>query len=122
MKTGWQSLKLALAGFIVPFMFVYNPTMMMIDVSNVDVMAKTFPLPAWHLIAVVTVTSIVGVLALSASVEGYLKTLMPMWQRVVMAIGACCLIVPETITDIIGIVLVVAMVVVHFKMGKPSKA
>lgn len=115
MKTGWQSLKLALAGFIVPFMFVYNPTMMMIDVTNTDVMAKTFAMPAWHLIAMVTVTSIVGVLALSASVEGYLKTVMPMWQRIVMAVGACCLIVPETITDIIGIVLVVVVGAVHFR-------
>ncbi|MDO4896284.1 MAG: TRAP transporter permease [Moraxella sp.] len=122
MKTGWQSLKLALAGFIVPFMFVYNPNMMMIDVSDVDVMTKVFSMPAWHAIAMVATTSIIGVLALSASVEGYFKTIIPTWQRIVMAVGACCLIVPETITDVVGIVLVLAVGVIHFKNSKSSMA
>lgn len=63
MKTGWQSLKLALAGFIVPFMFVYNPNMMMIDVADVAVTAKEFAIPAWHIIATVAITSIIGVLS-----------------------------------------------------------
>lgn len=122
MKTGWQSLKLALAGFIVPFMFVYNPNMLMIDVQGVDVMTKTFAMPAWHLVAMVATTSIVGVLALSASVEGYLKTIMPTWQRIIMAIGAFCLIAPETITDVIGVVLVLVAGVIHFKSSKAKTA
>ncbi|MDO4451128.1 MAG: hypothetical protein Q4B79_09265, partial [Moraxella sp.] len=59
-----------------------------------------------------------GVLALSASVEGYLKTIMPMWQRIVMAIGAFCLIAPETITDVIGVVLVLVVGAIHLKTSK----
>lgn len=118
MKTGWQSVKLALAGFIVPFMFVYNPNMMMIDVTGVDVMAKTFAFPEWHVILSVTITSIIGVLALSSAVEGYLKTHLAVWQRIIIAIGAFCLIVPETITDIVGVALVLAITLLNYRSAK----
>lgn len=122
MKTGWQSLKLALAGFIVPFMFVYNPNMLMIDVTNMAVTAKEFALPAWHTIAMVSVTSVIGVIALSASVEGYLKTTMNNWQRGVLAIGAFCLIVPEMITDFVGLAIVIVMTVLNFRQAKKVTA
>lgn len=118
MKTGWQSVKLALAGFIVPFMFVYNPNMMMIDVTGADVMAKTFAFPEWHVILSVTITSIIGVLALSSAVEGYLKTHLAVWQRIIIAIGAFCLIVPETITDIVGVALVLAITLMNYRSAK----
>lgn len=118
MKTGWQSVKLALAGFIVPFMFVYNPNMMMIDVTGADVMAKTFAFPEWHVILSVTITSIIGVLALSSAVEGYLKTYLAVWQRIIIAIGAFCLIVPETITDIVGVALVLAITLMNYRSAK----
>lgn len=118
MKTGWQSLKLALAGFIVPFMFVYNPNMMMIDTTGIAVTAKEFTMPAWHIIASVTITSVIGVLALSAAVEGYFKTLMPIWQRLALSVGAFCLIVPETTTDIIGIIIVSAIVLLNTRSAK----
>lgn len=120
MITGWQSLRLALAGFIVPFMFVYNPNMLMIDVANVAVTAKEFPLPAWSTIALVTVTSILGVIALSSAVEGYLKNGMNSWQRIIMAIGAFCLIVPETITDFIGLFLVTVIAMMNTRASKKS--
>lgn len=106
MKTGWQSLRLALAGFIVPFMFVYNPTMLMIDVSSVTVTAKTFPLPAFLDIISVLVSSTIGVLGLSAATEGFFKQSIPIWQRVILAAGSFMLIIPELMTDAIGIGLV----------------
>ncbi|MDG6894159.1 TRAP transporter permease [Volucribacter amazonae] len=118
MKTGWQSLRLALAGFIVPFMFVYNPNMMMIDTTDVAVMARTFPLP--HIIDIISVTcsSIIGVLGLSAAVEGYFKHPMNGLQRLILAIGSFMLIVPETITDIIGIVLVAIIIFFNLRQHK----
>lgn len=122
MKTGWQSLKLALAGFIVPFMFVYNPNMLMIDVADAMVTTKEFLRPAWHTIAMVSATSIIGVIALSAAVEGYFRTQMNAWQRLVMAIGAFCLIVPEMLTDMVGLVLVLAMFALNLKLSKSTQA
>ena len=67
------SLKLALAGFIVPFMFVYNPDMLMIETRDIAVTAREFALPHWYNIVSVVVTAFVGVMALSASLEVTLK-------------------------------------------------
>lgn len=121
MKTGFQSLKLALAGFIVPFMFVYNPNMMMIDVSQAVVTATEFPLPHWWTIVSVSITSIIGVLSLSAAVEGYFKTRLPNWQRLPLAAGGLMMIMPERITDAAGIALVAAILLANAAAAKKAR-
>ncbi|MBP6117069.1 MAG: TRAP transporter permease [Neisseriaceae bacterium] len=118
MKTGFQALKLSLAGFIVPFLFVYNPAMLMIDVTNVATTAKEFALPPVGVIVSVTLTSIIGIIALGAAVEGYFKTNINLILRVILAAGALMLIVPETVTDIIGIVLVASVVLLNWRLAK----
>lgn len=107
MRTGFLALRLSLAGFIVPFLFVYNPAMLMIDTTDIAVNAKEFALPAWNVILSITVTSIVGILALGASVEGYFKASMNWFWRIFLGIGALMMIVPETMTDIIGTIMVI---------------
>ena len=118
MKTGLQSLKLALAGFIVPFMFVYNPNMLMIDVAHTAVTATEFPLPHWWTIVSVSITSIIGVLSLSAAVEGWFKTHIPTWQRLPLAAGGLMMIVPELTTDLIGIAMVSAILGLNILAAK----
>lgn len=107
MRTGFLALRLSLAGFIVPFLFVYNPAMLMIDTTNIAVNAKEFGFPAWNVILSITVTSIVGILALGAAVEGYFKTAMNWFWRIFLGVGALMMIVPETMTDIIGTIMVI---------------
>ncbi|WP_347456569.1 TRAP transporter permease [Acinetobacter thermotolerans] len=107
MRTGFLALRLSLAGFIVPFLFVYNPAMLMIDTTDIAVNAKEFALPAWNVILSITVTSIVGILALGAAVEGYFKASMNWFWRIFLGVGALMMIVPETMTDIIGTIMVV---------------
>lgn len=107
MRTGFLALRLSLAGFIVPFLFVYNPAMLMIDTTDIAVNAKEFGLPAWNVILSITVTSIVGILALGAAVEGYFKTAMNWFWRIFLGVGALMMIVPETMTDIIGTIMVI---------------
>jgi len=121
MKTGFQSLKLALAGFIVPFMFIYNPTMLMIDPTGLAVTAKEFPLPPIIDIIVVVLTSVTGIIGLSAAVEGYFKGLMNPVMRILLAIGALLLIYPEVITDVIGGLIVVGIAVLNIKANKSNK-
>ncbi|MBS7817651.1 TRAP transporter permease [Wohlfahrtiimonas chitiniclastica] len=116
MKTGWQSLKLALAGFIVPFMFVYNPAMLYIDTTGLTSMNVTeFPAPPILSILLISITSIVGVISLSAAVEGYFKAAMNPIERIVLAIGALMLIVPESYTDIAGMLVVAVIVVLNYR-------
>lgn len=114
MKTGFQSLKLALAGFIVPFLFVYNPAMLMIDVEGVATTARTFALPSFWAITSITTTSIVGIIALSAAVEGYLKSPLSWWMRIIFAVGALLLIVPEGSTDLVGAAILAIAVALHW--------
>ncbi|MGO2301728.1 TRAP transporter permease [Psychrobacter sp. AOP7-D1-15] len=121
MKTGFLSLKLALAGFIVPFMFIYNPTMLMIDPTDLAVTAKDFPLPPVVDIITVVVTSITGVIALSSALEGYFRGGMNTVTRVILTIGALLLIYPEMVTGIIGGVIVLGIAVFNIKTaGKPT--
>lgn len=121
MKTGFLSLKLALAGFIVPFMFIYNPTMLMIDPTGLAVTAKDFPLPPIMDIIAVVVTSITGVIALSSALEGYFRGVMNPVTRIILAIGALLLIYPELTTGIAGGIIVVGIAVFNIKTaGEPT--
>ncbi|WP_017754775.1 TRAP transporter permease [Calidifontibacillus oryziterrae] len=106
MKTGFQSLKLALAGFIIPYLFVYNPTMLMIDTTGVSTTATEFPLPAVTSIIIVVLSSIIGVIALGAAVEGYFLDRYNFITRLILGAGALMLIIPEGVTDILGLIIV----------------
>ncbi|WP_077315846.1 TRAP transporter permease, partial [Basilea psittacipulmonis] len=115
MKTGFYSLKLALAGFIIPFMFVYNPQMLMIDITGVEMTAKAFSLPAWHQIVFVIVTSVIGVISLSSAVEGYFSVALSWFERVLLAVGGIMLIAPEAVTDMLGMCLVAICLLINYK-------
>jgi len=121
MKTGFQSLKLAIAGFIIPYLFVYNPNMLMIDVTGLPMNAKEYPLPDVLSIITVVLTSVIGVISLGAAVEGYFIKSFHLIQRFLLGIGALLLIVPETITDIVGIVIVIAIIGWQFFQSKSNK-
>lgn len=118
MRTGFQALKLSLAGFIVPFLFVYNPAMLMIDTTNVAVNAREFAFPAWTTIVSITVTSVIGILALGSAIEGYFKTYLNWFWRIFLGVGALCMIIPETITDIVGIIMVIIAITVNIITAK----
>ncbi|WP_201557810.1 TRAP transporter permease [Psychrobacter sp. 72-O-c] len=118
MKTGFLALKLALAGFIVPFMFIYNPAMLMIDPTGLAVTAKDFPLPPIIDIVTVVLTSVTGVIALSAALEGYFKGSMNSLTRAILAIGALLLIYPELTTGLVGGVIVLGIAVLNVRASK----
>lgn len=90
MKTGVVSIKLALAGFIIPYMFVYNNSLLLIDTSFIQGIQ-------------VAITACVGVFLISAAVEGHLYTKVNIVIRAIMLVGAFLLIDSGLITDIIGI-------------------
>ena len=118
MKTGFLSLKLALAGFIVPFMFIYSPTMLMIDPTGLAVTAKDFPLPPILDIVTVVLTSVTGVIALGAALEGYFRGAMSPLTRGILAIGALLLIYPELTTGLVGGIIVLIIAVWNIKTAK----
>lgn len=108
MKTGIQSVKLSLAGFIVPYMFVYNSALLLVD---------TTPLIAMR----VTATAIIGVCMIGIATEGYLLTKVNAITRVVVFVGSILLITEGVSQDFIGFgILVVLIVMQKIKVKKES--
>lgn len=84
MKTGMISVRLSLAGFIVPYLFVYEPAMLMINPSGLPMNAVDFPMASIADIIIVSLTSIVGVIGIGAAIEGYFATHLNMIIRIVL--------------------------------------
>ncbi|MFC2949076.1 TRAP transporter permease [Virgibacillus sediminis] len=114
MRTGFQALKLSLAGFIIPYIFVYDSSMLMIDTTGVAVNATEFALPPVMSIITIVVTSLIGIIALSGALEGYLKTEMNIIYRLFLGAGALLTIMPETMSDIIGLVVIGVITAINF--------
>lgn len=98
MKTGLAASKLAIAAFLVPYIFVMNPMMLMIDV--------TF----WSGLLMVA-TSMLGIIGVSSGIMGYLLCRSLWWERVLMAAGGVMMIYPGAVTDLIGIGIIAVGVV-----------
>ncbi len=94
MKTGINATKLAIAAFIVPYIFCMNPAMLLIDVTFGSMIQ-------------IIITSLVGLFGVAAALEGYLiKGLNPIF-RIAIGIGGVLMMIPGTFTDVIGVVLFV---------------
>ncbi|ANU12048.1 hypothetical protein A1A1_03032 [Planococcus antarcticus DSM 14505] len=122
MRTGLNALRLSIAGFIIPYLFVYNPAMLMIDTTDIAVNATEFALPPIWEIMTITITAIIGIIGLSAAAEGYFQTRLNLLFRIVLGAGALLLIVPETLTDIIGLTIVLGIFVINFMKSKKENA
>jgi TRAP-type uncharacterized transport system fused permease subunit len=105
MKTGFAAVKLALAGFIVPYMFIYSPQLLLID--------TTF----WEGVRV-TIGACLGVFMIAAAVEGYLFTLMHPLLRVLSFAGALCLIDSGIFSDFIGAVILILLLFIQNYLAK----
>lgn len=92
-KTGLNAVKLAIAAFIVPYIFVFNNKMLFIDAH-------------WYDILQIGLTSIIGMVGIGAALEGYFTRHAHLLQRLLFLAGGLLLIEPSLITDIIGIVLI----------------
>ena len=95
MKTAFNASKLAIAVFIVPYVFCFNPSMLLIDTT------------AWNVVQI-AVTSFIGIFGLSAALEGYLRVRMGLLIRLMLAAGGLLLIDPSLVTDLFGILLIAA--------------
>ncbi len=108
MKTAVTATKQAIGAFIVPYVFALNPAMLFINTN------------AWEVI-LICITSVIGIFGVSASLEGYFLHNMCWYERVVSAVGGLLLIYPGLLTDIIGLALVGAVVVLQIITRKKSK-
>ncbi len=98
MKTALTATKLAIGAFIVPYVFAMNPSMLFVDTTVLDVV-------------LICVTSLVGIFAVSASLEGYMLRHLKWYMRILCAAGGLLLIVPGIKTDLIGLAIVAVVLV-----------
>lgn len=89
MKTGWTAWTFALAGFLLPYMFVYNKSLLLMG-SPVSIIPAVF-------------TSLIGIICLGAGIIGYLIKETSIYERVFLFSAAFLLIKPGLMTDLIGL-------------------
>ncbi len=113
-RPGWSALKLALAGFLAPYLFVYSPEILLYNFSWA-VLPKTL----W-----VSFTAILGTFLLACSIEGFLRHRLQIWQRIVLGVASLLLIEPSILTDIIAIAVLVAVLIMQTitknRFGQPA--
>lgn len=107
LKVSCVSVRLGIAGFIIPYMFVYGPQLLLVG----------DPLS----IAQACITAIVGVIALSIAIIGYLKTSVSHAERALYVACAMLLIKPGFITDIAGCGLLVALILWNVRKSRQAR-
>lgn len=100
--TGVQGFIYDLRTVILPFMFFFNPELLLIDVGT------------WYRGTWIILTAGVGMLAFVAATQGYLKIKLRWYERVVILASAILMIKPGVVTDATGIILLIAGIFAHY--------
>jgi TRAP transporter 4TM/12TM fusion protein len=100
MRTALNASKLAIAAFIIPYIFAFNPIMLL---------EGSF---AWYQLVGVICTAIFGLFGVAVALNGNLYRKVPAVMRVLFAAGGLALIDPETITDVIGLVTLIVLTLI----------
>jgi TRAP transporter 4TM/12TM fusion protein len=106
-QTGWAAVRVGAAGFVVPFMFIFETSLLMIG--------------DWFTIITSFASATVGVICLAAGLHGYLLRENRLWEGLFLLAAAVLLIKPGYITDAIGLALLAA-VVINQKFLSPARA
>lgn len=95
MRTGVNAAKLAIAAFIVPYIFVLAPELLMINATPFTVVYSGL-------------TAVIGMWGASIAMVGFCQNLLNILQRAMFLVGGICMIIPGEITDAIGIGMIIA--------------
>jgi TRAP transporter 4TM/12TM fusion protein len=105
MKTGIQASKLAIAAFLVPYIFVMNPQMLLFNIR---------PLEMIWMIA----TSLIGITSVAAGVGAFFKAPMGWVERILFFVGGILLVTPGLVTDAIGAGIIAVGLILQFGKTK----
>ena len=95
MRTGWYAFSLDMRTFLLPYMFITAPAMLLIDTTILEA--------SW-----IFITASIGMYGLAAAMQGYLITEARWYERIVLFVGAVLLVHPGVYTDIVGFILFAA--------------
>jgi TRAP transporter 4TM/12TM fusion protein len=99
-EAGYEAVRLAAPVYIIPFMFVYEPSLLMIG--------------DWFPIVTSCLSASIGVMCFAAGLQGYLMTIARRWERVALLVAAVLLIKPGLVSDAIGLALLAAVVAAQY--------
>ena len=106
MKTAFNATKLAIAAFIVPYIFAKNPAMLLVNVEN-----------PFQVVQIV-ISSLVGLFGVAAALNGFLyRPINPLFRLALVA-GGLGMMIPGTLTDVIGLAVVAAVVLLQRAAAK----
>ena len=108
MKTAFNATKLAIAAFVVPYIFALNPAMLFVDVDGV-----------FQIVQIVA-SSLVGLFGIAAALNGYLYRPINVLFRALLIAGGLAMMIPGTVTDVVGLVVVVAIVLIQRASAKKN--
>jgi TRAP transporter 4TM/12TM fusion protein len=110
-KTAVTATKLAVAGFIIPYMFVYNPKLL-INLSSMNLAETSF----------IVITSVTGVIALAAVVQNHLFIRLKLYERIMLLSASFLLILPTYLHSIIGAIMLGIVLAVQVYRSKAKIA
>lgn len=109
-KTGVTATKLAIGAFIIPYIFVLNPQLLLINTT-------------WYNVIQIVCTSLIGMLGVSGAMAGWLMGKAVWWERILLLVGGLMLIDPNLITDLVGVCIVGGVAAYqYFTHRKPNQA
>ena len=108
-RTAFQATKLAVGAFIIPYMFVFNPQMLMINASVGNVIWIVF-------------TALIGMFGVSSALEGYVFRRTGMAERALFLAGGLLCIIPESRTDIVGLLIIAVLVMFQLIQNARDRA
>lgn len=107
-KVGFESVRLAVVAYIIPFVFVYNPVLLF-DGKPIDIFLSF-------------ATAVLGCMALTWAIEGVVERKIPWWARIVSLLAAAFLVWPEHLSDVFGVVIFAVLYYFYrYKVKKQQK-
>jgi TRAP transporter 4TM/12TM fusion protein len=107
-KTGWYSLRMGLAIYYIPILFIYNPYLLAMGPALL--ILKAFA------------TAMIGIFSFSALSQGYMLTKLSILERVLLFVSSFGLLVAGTVSDILGLVILVIVIIIQIQKIKKEKA
>ena len=111
MKTAWNATRLAIAAFIIPYIFAYNNALIFVG-SDVKFLS----------VASIVISATLGMASIASGLMGYLIRDMKAISRVALVIGGLLMVIPGTVTDLAGLAVLVVVLVLQRIENKKDKA
>lgn len=105
MRTAYNATKMAVGAFLIPYIFCFNPEMLLIDTNVLSVIS-------------IYVTAFFGIVGVASALEGYFVTDMGFIDRILFTVGGLMMIFPGTVTDAFGLGLIAIAIAMQFARKK----